>query len=369
MSPAKDKCFVYVMWQFSWNPWKPELLPLKSRRKLVDFHTLSWEAPWQCWVQFFSFSSWDVWEHILTQTPSAFLINGSLSWSSCSVGISHLWINDLLSCNHVKRVFKIIKWVTWHLFLFSLSVHWRYIKPNESHFALYLTICYFKLGCLFSLLFPFLGSRGWPQFLGFARELPCRLRPINSLVPIHPVPWNRPTSLETEFKYNKASFIWAMSEFTRTRQITETYPFKSQTCFLKILIILSRHFSKTHYTLSFLLKQRLLITISWSGNLCLHLLSGCSDSSFGDKDWLLVLLLSWYSSLIASLFVFSAGLFLYVLLLALGSYQTCFLTWRNIGEESVRPSTMPRRVRLRAQQRQSLVMAVWGSQRFFGLLY
>lgn len=81
---------------------------------------------------------------------------------------------------------------------FSISVHRRYIKPNESHSTLELTICYFKLGCLCTPHLPSLGSREWSQCLGFARELPqeaqclpCRLRSINSLFPIHPIAENR----------------------------------------------------------------------------------------------------------------------------------------------------------------------------------
>lgn len=118
-----------------------------------------------------------------------------------------------------------------------------------------------------------------------AWHLPLGSRAINSHVPIHSIAYNRPVSPGIGFQYRNASFIWALLELTQTSQITETYPIKSQKQFLKKLIIFSRHFSKMHYTLSFLLKQRLLIIISWSCNLCLHLPSSCSDSFFNVRRW------------------------------------------------------------------------------------
>lgn len=201
LSLAKDKCLSNVVWQLFWSLWKPELFPASSQRE-------------SCWVSTPRVGS-----------PLAVLYSGvsapllqllgtpELTFDPNTLSISHRltivlkllfggdftpidkWYAELQRCKtYEERVLKIIKWVTWHSILSSIAAHWRYIKLNESHFALDQAICHFKLGCLPSSPFPLLGSRGWSQFLGFAGELPqeawhlpCELRSINCLVPIYPI--------------------------------------------------------------------------------------------------------------------------------------------------------------------------------------
>lgn len=164
-----------------------------------------------------------------------------------------------------------------------------------------------------------------------------------------------------------ASFICALLGFTQTSQITETYSCKSHTRFLKILIIFSRHFSKMPHTRFFLLKQRLLISISWSCSQCLHLLSGYSDSSFSDKARLSRLSLS--GCLVSnSLTVFLLLGHFHVWLWALGSYQTTSLAG-CVLENSQRGPQQRQRGRCWAEQRQASVgVGCLGNQGCLGLL-